>query len=151
MFLLKNVLQLSCLLIALLTNNVTLACDCDLGSVDDKVNNAESVFLGKVRSVNILGEKNSLGENRIIVEFDVTIPFKGSDSPITLDTFDNTVSCEGYWFKKGKEYLVYTYEVEERLSTFYCGGVLPKNLQKESIFLKELNKLKHILGDGNNK
>lgn len=127
-----------------LASSYSLACSCHLGSVEDKLKDAESVFLGKVRSVVVLDEKNGFGENRVIVKLDVEKSFKNADTLITLDTFDNRVSCEGYWFKEGQEYLVYAYKVEDRLSTLYCGGVLSKDAKKDSIFLKELNYLKQM-------
>ena len=129
-------------LITFLTANHVLACSCNLASIDERFNEAESVFLGKVYSIIAQGESNQFGDERIIVTFNVKQPFKNANELIILDTFDNGVSCEGYWFKEGHEYLVYAYKTEGRLSTFICGGVLLKDTKKGSVFLKELKQLK---------
>lgn len=48
------------------------------------------------------------GERRTIVHFRVAGYWKGDVSQtITLHTIDNQVSCSGYDFKKGQQYLVY--------------------------------------------
>jgi hypothetical protein len=137
-------LRITITLILLLAQSYALACSCHLGTVEDKLKNAESVFIGKSRGVIVLDEKNELGEDRIIVKLDVMQAFKNADSLITLDTFNNSSSCEGYWFKEGQEYLVYAYKIDDRLSTLYCGGVIPKDNKKDSTFLKELNQLKKL-------
>ncbi|WP_444916854.1 hypothetical protein [Microbulbifer sp. JMSA003] len=137
-------LRITITLILLLAQSHALACSCHLGSVEDKLKNAESVFIGKSREVIVLDEKNELDEDRIIVKLDVLQTFKNADSLITLDTLNNSSSCEGYWFKEGQEYLIYAYKIEDKLSTLYCGGVIPKDTNKDSTYLKELNQLKQL-------
>ena len=140
----ENMLRITILILLLSIYQNAVACSCRLGPVDKKLSNSESVFLGKVRTIVVLDEKNGLDEDRIIVKFNVNESFKKAESLVTLDTFDNKSSCEGYWFKEGEEYLVYAYQMKGRLSTYYCGGVIPKNIKDNSAFLSEISTLKKL-------
>jgi hypothetical protein len=140
----ENMLKITILILLLTAYNSAIACSCRLGPVEKKLSDSESVFLGRVSTVIVLDEKNGVNEDRIIVKFDVNESFKKAESLVTLDTFDNKASCEGYWFKEGEEYLIYAYRMKERLSTYYCGGVIPKNIKDNSDFLSELNTLKKL-------
>jgi len=137
-------LRIIILLIITLANGYAIACSCNLGSVDKKFNEAYSVFIGKVREIIIQDKENRFGEQSILVTLSIEQSFKNAKKSITLDTFNNRVSCEGYWFKEKHEYLVYAYEKAGRLSVLYCGGVLPKDSKQCSAFLKELNQLKQL-------
>ncbi len=100
------------------------ACTCSLGTVKHKLENHTSVFLGTVSEVKRLDEKSSRGEQRIQVSFSVERRWKGKDTDVMLDTWDNKISCEGYWFKEGLRYLVFARPGKNGLTVWYCGGVI---------------------------
>lgn len=105
-----------------------LACSCTLGDVSQKLSEAQDVFVGKVTSVIAKGSSNDFGEERVLVSFSVDESWKGNAAgPIVLDTVHNGVSCLGYWFKENLSYLVYTYQVDGKLDTYVCGGVIAKD------------------------
>lgn len=106
--------------------NATLACSCMLGDAEQKLAEAEHVFIGQVISITHKGTKNSFGDEETQVIFKVLESWKGQTNKITLDTANNGVGCIGYWFKSHNIYLVYAYRVDgKQLDTYYCGGVYP--------------------------
>lgn len=131
-------------LLLLLLHHDASACTCELGTVEDKFNSAESVFLGKVKSVEKKGKKNIFGEDEILVTLHVTKSFKSLENTVVLDTSDNRSSCEGYWFKKDQSYLVYAYNIKNKLSTYYCGGVVPFDTDNNLQFQNELESLNRL-------
>lgn len=131
----------------LLLKNV-FACSCSLGDVNQKFNEARQIFIGHVKSVKFTGEINSVGDKRTVVTFISHKSWKDKKSEYVLHTADNKVSCEGYWFKEGQIYLVYVYPNEGRLSTLYCGGVIPKSDLEDFNF--ETNKLDQLAANQNN-
>ncbi|NVJ61545.1 MAG: hypothetical protein HWE27_14210 [Gammaproteobacteria bacterium] len=120
------------------------ACSCRLGSVEEKFKSHEEIFVGTVDSIKYLDAKNAFGDQRIIVSFKVERNWKGKGSSKILHTANNGMGCYGYWFKEGEDYLVYSFEEDEgRLNTMWCGGVIPKESEKnefenEVIVLNEL-------------
>jgi hypothetical protein len=100
------------------------ACSCSLGTVEKKFEGQPVVFLGTVSNINRLEEKNGFGEDRIQVAFDVEKRWKGSSRENTLDTYDNKVSCEGYWFKEAKRYLIFARKGKNGLTVMPCGGAI---------------------------
>ncbi len=78
-----------------------------------------AVFAGRVTDIDPPAVMTStLDENKIT--FDVSRTWKGVDrSPVYIYSSGSSASC-GYEFEVGKEYLVYAYENEGRLSTGLC-------------------------------
>src|SRR5690606_26618809 len=114
------------LLLALaFSSGLALACDCYLGDVSEKYRDSASVFLGTVDEVVYLGEENALGDELIVVTFSVLQSWKGASGTVTLNTAYNRSSCSGYWFRESETYLVYAYDIDGKLDTKYCGGVVP--------------------------
>ena len=101
------------------------ACDCYLGDTETKNREAVRVFLGAVKSIEYTGEQNWFGDEHTIVTFSISRSWKGGSAQVVLETTDNGAGCTGYWFEERKEYLVYLYDVNGSLDTYYCGGVIP--------------------------
>lgn len=119
------------------------ACSCNLGSVQEKFQNSERVFFGKIESIKYLEEKNKSGDEKIIVQFSVSKSWKGGSDEVILNTAYNGISCQGYWFKESQEYLVYAYSQKGRLDTRYCGGVF--QVEPKDMLQKEISELNAII------
>lgn len=78
-----------------------------------------AVFAGRVTDIEPPAVMTStLDENKIT--FDVSTAWKGVDAnPVYIYSSGSSASC-GYEFEAGKEYLVYAYDNEGRLSTGLC-------------------------------
>lgn len=130
--------------------NDSLACSCSMGSDENKVQNAFSIFSGTVVSVKRLGSANMFGDENIVVEFDVNKSIKGGKRNV-LHTAYNGMGCTGYWFKESQQYLIYTFERKDgNLDTMFCGGVTPRDGLEEKFddIIKEVETLSHkINGD----
>ena len=133
----------------LLLSGGTYACSCSLGDVEKKYNDAEKVFVGTVSSVEYTGGKNFSGDKNTVVKFDVKSIWKGKEKVVVLNTVDNGSSCEGYWFKNNHTYLVYAYENKTKLTTYYCGGVIPES--ERDLFKQEVAVVENIGENTHNK
>jgi hypothetical protein len=136
----KGILILGALL--LLTSPIALACVCAAGDAKQKLRRSDSVFLGKVTSVENLGaQTDNYGEQRIRVTFDVQRRFKGRRTDVTLDTVINEVSCSGSHFQQGENMLVYAFRTPQGLDVSWCGGVVK---EKENDFKDEIRQLRRL-------
>lgn len=136
------VLRLAVTLALLICPKILFACSCSLGDVEHKLTQANSVFVGKVDSIIFIGTKNWLGDEKTRVSFSVSTVWKGDGGEIVLDTADNKRSCSGYWFDENKTYLVYAYEKDGKLNTYYCGGVIPRS--EDEKFKSETDELDRL-------
>ncbi|MGH1541911.1 MAG: hypothetical protein ACRBHB_15905 [Arenicella sp.] len=125
-----------------LFSKTVFGCSCSLGGVKQKLEEANSIFYGKVESINYKGTENRLGDKEILVTFSIKQSWKGNNKNIILDTAFNRVSCSGYWFEENEMYLIYAYEDNGKLDTYYCGGVFPdKDKEQFDNELKKINEL----------
>ncbi len=89
------------------------ACTCaPSGSPAEALERADAVFAGEVTSVKFSGTSPyRLSSSALVtVEFRVSRVWKGPRSPrLTVETERSGISC-GYEFKKGRNYIVYTWE-----------------------------------------
>ena len=146
----KNIMRkYVAILIVAFTSTGAFACSCYLGDIKQKYDEAVSVFIGQVKSVEFTGKRNDLGDKKTIVIFSVQKAWKNGKTEIILNTANNEVSCSGYWFKEKETYLIYAYEHEGNLDTYYCGGVMPKNEENE--FINETTTLDKISEQAHNK
>jgi hypothetical protein len=101
-----------------LLTSVALGCSCEPPSVEKVKGWADAVFVGTVSDVQFVDKEGdpAFGDKRIIVTFSVSSQWKGVElKNITLHTFYNQVSCDGYAFKQGQEYIVYAKKHKARL------------------------------------
>ena len=92
-----------------------IACSCDRPSAKDAVEASLLAFRGTVAKVEYLDPDTPQTEPRIIVTFSVSRVWKGpARREVVLHTIYNKYLCEGYYFKKGNEYLVFAYRNHER-------------------------------------
>jgi hypothetical protein len=115
-----------------------------LCSPSEKLKIFDSVFLGKVISIESKGTKNWLNEPEITVSFLQIKRFKGNENDLVLDTNQNYSSCTGYWFKEGQTMLIYAKKDKGKLDVFWCGGVIVKEEDPEQLEL-ELRELEEVL------
>lgn len=102
------------------------ACSCIMPeSPQQTLQKSAAVFTGRVTGMT--GEVDGpLGfggssADPVIVSFDVSRAWKGiTENRVEIITAQSSASC-GYRFEKGKEYLVYAYESEGKLSTGLCS------------------------------
>jgi len=95
----------------------TVACSCDGARGKAAVKASHLAFRGTVTNVDYLDTDTAQSEPRIIVTFSVSRVWKGSvGREIVLHTIYNKYSCTGFYFQKGKEYLVFAYRNEERMA-----------------------------------
>jgi hypothetical protein len=131
----------SILFVCAVSISSAFACSCALITPAEAYASADTVFSGKVENVQYLDDpEGGRLEPRIIVTFSVNDLWKGGEqSQIIMHTVYNKFSCNGYFFKSGKEYLVYaTYNKraenflgklfapkEPRLGVKLCSGTKP--------------------------
>ncbi len=98
---------MGCLL--LVTANI-FACDIKQLTPSKALSEADVVFRGVVDNLQYLDNpEKTETEPRIIVTFKVLELWKGpADKIVTLHTTHNKFTCNGYVFKAGGEYLVYS-------------------------------------------
>lgn len=85
-----------------------LACSCVAPRGKRALESSAAAFSGKVRRVEYLDADGPRVEPRIVVTFEVYRSWKGPLSKRALvHTVYNKWTCEGYFFKEGKEYLVF--------------------------------------------
>ena len=84
------------------------ACSCIAPRGKKALERAAAAFSGKVTKVEYLDADEARVEPRIIVTFKVYRSWKGRlKKSAVLHTIYNKWTCEGYFFKEGKEYLVF--------------------------------------------
>ena len=98
----------------------THACSCIMPEPPvASMEKSDAVFAGLVTDIKSPAIMMSSMDNNIIT-FDVSMAWKGIDSnPVKIFSAISSASC-GYEFEEGREYLVYAYESEGRLSTGLC-------------------------------
>src|SRR5215204_1390288 len=134
-----------------------LACTCASFGTETALGRADAVFSGKVIKVRYLdgpGQESRDVESRFVVTFEVGRTWKGvKGREFILHTFDNSVTCHGYYFREGEEYIVFAYKnrakevrmfephklPEESFGVSLCGGTKP---------LSEARKDLEVLGEG---
>ncbi len=126
----------------LLASPMTLACVCQARDAKQKLRRSDSVFLGKVTSVeNLDARSDAYGEQRIRVTFDVQRRFKGRRADVTLETVINEVSCSGSHFQQGENMLVYAFRTPRGLDVSWSGGVVK---EKGNDFKHEIHQLRRL-------
>ena len=94
-----------------------LACSCVGPRGKKALEGAAAAFSGKVTKVEYLDADEPEVEPRIIVTFKVYRWWKGPlKKSAVLHTIYNKWTCEGYFFKEGKEYLVFAYQNREQMA-----------------------------------
>lgn len=79
---------------------------------------AEAVFAGTAVAIRL--EEGAFG-NEYVVRFQVDHRFKGPEhGEITIRTADNSAAC-GYYFREGKEYLIYAHRGDDGLRVSLCS------------------------------
>jgi hypothetical protein len=113
------------------------ACDCVGPSGKQAITPSSAAFRGTVTGIEYLDVKNAAAEPRIIVTFTVSRVWSGGvKKSFILHTTENSWTCAGYYFIKGKEYLVVAYPNDEEVAkrfpgvknsfgTHPCGATLP--------------------------
>ena len=155
----KSILYLLMLSLSLgfihLSANEVLACDCVSPPTDAALKKSDVVFSGQVVSVKYLDDpqqKNS--EPRTVVTFKVFRSWKGiSTNEFVLHTVDNTWTCQGYYFREGKEYLVFAFRYNAESAKRFEPYKLPEKSFGVSLCggtksLSEATKDLEILGEG---
>ena len=126
---------MACLLLGART---AAACDCVGPRGRAALANANVAFSGKVIKIIYVDNREQTNpEPRVIVTFRVYRVWKGqAKRKITLHTVLNKVTCNGYSFKEGKEYLVFAHANDSEAAKMFpkakntlgvntCGGTFP--------------------------
>ena len=129
------IIALSLLGFLAIVSSQALACSClSDPRAREAIKASHLAFRGTVTNVDYLDTDTPQSEPRIIVTFSVSRVWKGpARREIVLHTVYNKFTCQGYYFKKGEEYLVFAYPNEEflankflpekkTLGTNYCNG-----------------------------
>ncbi|PCJ32934.1 MAG: hypothetical protein COA90_01490 [Gammaproteobacteria bacterium] len=98
-------------LISTFSYSAIAACDKAVLQPSEAFTQADIVFHGKVANLQYLDDPEQLvPEPRIMVTFEVYEQWKGqlSKEQTIIHTTHNKSSCNGYAFKAGEEYLVYS-------------------------------------------
>ncbi|MBL4660331.1 MAG: hypothetical protein JKY19_08240 [Alcanivoracaceae bacterium] len=119
------------------------ACSCSIGGVKEKYDNHISIFEGKVSEIIYYDLYDSWGDQYIKVKFKTIKLWKGASNQNELLTVYNRTSCYGYWFKENQNYIIYAFEEEDHLNTWWCGGVISEKASSKEYTreIKSLNKL----------
>lgn len=94
------------LLIAFLPS-LGLACSMVCPTAESMFNSSEIVFYGRVDKVKKYGLKFWITEPKIRVYFDIRKTWKGKMGDEPVKTTHNKFSCEGYYFEKDTDYVVF--------------------------------------------
>ena len=98
------------------------ACDCTGPRGKAALEASHIAFRGTVTKVQYLDPDTAQKEPRIVVTFAVARVWKGPvKQKIVLHTFYNKYSCGGFYFKEGKEYLVFAYRNDENTAKRFPG------------------------------
>ncbi|HYE75513.1 MAG TPA: hypothetical protein VEF04_19380 [Blastocatellia bacterium] len=123
-----------------------IACDCFGITGVAALQNAESVFIGRVIEIQRIDDPQTKErEPRIIVTFQANRMWKGEKrKEITLYTVENRWSCDGFQFEETQEYLVFAQlntpamekefgKIKNSLGVTTCGGTRPIALATDQI------------------
>lgn len=100
------------------------ACSCMVSSLDEQIDQAATIFEGRVVSIEPAGSAEE-GPTMLRVTFDVVRGFKGRASEtMVLTTADNSAAC-GYAFTKDETYLVYAHDAGDSLGVGLCSRTQP--------------------------
>ena len=117
------------------------ACSCSPATFQQSYDNANAVFVGKVESLVYADnqEDRFFQERRTVVIFSVSKYWKGNlPEKITLHTVEIQVSCDGFLFNPGEEYLVYAYKYQASKWLEHSG-------RKPTLAVKQLPKPESVL------
>ena len=114
-----------------------LGCDCVGPSGRQAITPSSAAFRGTVTDIEYLDVKPGTAEPRTRVTFKVARVWNGTvKKSFVLHTTENSWTCAGYHFIKGKEYLVVAYPNDEETAKRFpgvknsfgtnpCGATLP--------------------------
>jgi len=126
----------------------TNVCACDKPSLGPAAafKEADVVFRGVVENLRYLDDpEKTKTEPRIIVTFKVSKVWKGAvDKTLVIQTTHNKTTCNGYVFKYGEEYLVYS-RYNRRSENFFAKLFAPA---KPTLGVKVYGGTKPISGAG---
>ena len=123
-------------LLVLVNIQLVDACSCAQLSLDEYINEADLIFVGKATRISKPFITIDPTE-AVKVSLDVTRAYKGDvGKEITIETPQDSASC-GYSFEEGGEYLVYGTKENGITSTNLCSGT--KNLRDADVDLSKLN------------
>ena len=109
--------------VILFLQQVALGCSCRGPRGKKALEGAVAAFSGKVKKVEYLDADQDRVEPRIIVTFEVYRSWKGPlNQSVILHTIYNKWTCEGYFFKEGKEYLIFAYRNREHVAQKFPSG-----------------------------
>lgn len=120
------------------------ACSCAM-PVDPQtaLAGSDAVFSGRVVSIHPV---DADGYRQLLVKFDIDKSWKGeTEDQVFIMTADNSAAC-GYYFQKGKDYLVYSSLYEGVLHTHICTRT--NLLENATEDLRELGKGEDIIRSG---
>lgn len=103
---------------ALAKQAAPVTCSCLPADVDTRIADADRIYVGTVRSIEVVESMVEPGRKDppVIVTFDVDEAFKDSGKKEELHTSLTRLTCAGFPFEEGKTYLVYAYK---RLASTY--------------------------------
>ena len=139
-----------CMFMMLLFSISVFACDCVGPRGKQAIGRASAAFRGTVTNIEYLDAKIGSIEPRIVVTFAVSRVWSGAvKRNFVLHTTENSWTCAGYHFVKGKEYLVVADPhdaesakrfpgVKNSYGTNPCGATLP--IESAKAELVELGK-----------
>ncbi len=123
-------MRLTLVFLALLISNSSIAQGCNKSKLSppEAFKEADIVFRGNIENLQYLDNpERTKTEPRIIVTFSVSKVWKGTaDEVLTIHTTYNKSTCNGYAFKAGKEYLVYS-RYNRRKNNFLAKLFSPDN------------------------
>ena len=92
-------------------SSITFACDKTTLKPSEAFKEADIIFSGKVENLRYLDDPDQTKTDpRIIVTFSTIKVWKGTaEKTLTIHTTHNKFTCNGYVFKAGEEYLVYSH------------------------------------------
>ena len=138
-----------------LTANPALACSCTSPPTDAALKNSDVVFSGRVVGIKYLDDPQQRNpEPRTVVTFKVFRSWKGvSTQEFVLHTVDNHWTCQGYYFREGKDYLVFAFRHNAESAKRLQPYKLPEKSWGVSLcgrtkLLSEAAKDLEILGEG---
>jgi hypothetical protein len=103
------------------------ACTCVTLRADASYRGHDAVFAGTATEVEYLDPPETHSEPRIVVTFEVRRSWKGAAAgEFFLHTNYNSYTCQGYYFKKGKEYLVFARRNKEPHAKAFAPHALPE-------------------------
>jgi hypothetical protein len=124
----KKIFLIAASLLVLNTNPAS-ACSCIQTTPQQSLKNSKVVFAGRV--IDVVEQRDSTDAASgpslagVKVTFDASQVWKGKpDRQMVITTSGSSASC-GYFFEKGKEYLVYANGQGTQLQTGLCSGTKP--------------------------